>query len=190
MVQEVVEIPGPQSILQVKASAASENDLPKPARPAEHKPRLRHWPLATCHFTPSPENALNLRQLLRIAGAGGPVLIGDLLPAKGLPQFLALRQAHQRTVEAHQPVSTPASDRMLRAIEGGQHAVAIQFAEGAFFEFGPGMGHRPAGDRFKALALGQLIEKLVPMALDRLDGLLQEKKHQPWESQLPLAGKV
>jgi hypothetical protein len=30
----------------------------------------------------------------------------------------------------------------------------------------------------------------VPMALDRLDGLLQEKKHQPWESQLPLAGKV
>src|ERR1019366_8095277 len=28
------------------------------------------------------------------------------------------------------------------------------------------------------------------MALDRLDGLLQEKKHQQWESQLALAGKV
>jgi hypothetical protein len=40
------------------------------------------------------------------------------------------------------------------------------------------------------LALGQLIQKLVPMALDRLDGLLQHKKPPPWESQLTLAGKV
>src|SRR5664280_2896016 len=52
------------------------------------------------------------------------------------------------------------------------------------------MSYRPTGDRFKELALGQLIEKLVQMALDRLDGLLQEKKHQQWESQLALAGKV
>ena len=28
------------------------------------------------------------------------------------------------------------------------------------------------------------------MALDRLDGLLQDKKHQQWESQLPLAGEI
>src|ERR1017187_8410154 len=79
---------------------------------------------------------------------------------------------------------------MLRAIEGGQDAVAIQFAEGALFELGPSMRHRPAGDRFKELALGQLIEKLVQMALDRLDGLLQEKKHQQWESQLALTGEI
>src|ERR1035437_9821069 len=52
------------------------------------------------------------------------------------------------------------------------------------------MSYRPTGDRFKELALGQLIEKLVQMALDRLDGLLQEKKHQQWESQLALAGKI
>jgi hypothetical protein len=30
------------------------------------------------------------------------------------------------------------------------------------------MGHRPAGDRFKALALGQLIEKLVPTTPEQL----------------------
>src|ERR1035437_10932585 len=52
------------------------------------------------------------------------------------------------------------------------------------------MSHRPTGDRFKGLALGQLIEKLVPMALNRLDGLLQKKKHQPWESQLAPAGEI
>jgi hypothetical protein len=79
---------------------------------------------------------------------------------------------------------------MLRAIEGGQHAVAIQFAEGAFFELGPSMSHGSTGDWFKELTLGQIIEKLVQMALDRLDGLLQEKKHQQGESQLALAGKV
>src|ERR1019366_5633974 len=84
----------------------------------------------------------------------------------------------------------PASDRMFRAIEGGQHAVAIQFAEGAFFELSPSMSHRPTGGRFKELALGQLIEKLVQMALDGLDGLLQEKKHQQGESQLALTGKI
>jgi hypothetical protein len=63
---------------------------------------------------------------------------------------------------------------VFRVIEGGQHAVAIEFAESAFFELGPSMSDRPAGERFKELALGQLIEKLVQMALDRLDGLLQE----------------
>ncbi len=127
---------------------------------------------------------------LWIAGAGGPALIGDSLPTKGLPQFLAVRQTHQGTVQAHQSVSSPASDRMFRAIEGGQHAVAIQFAEGTVFELGPRMSHRSAGDRFKELALGQIIEKLVQMALDRLDGLLQEKKHQQRESQLALAGEI
>jgi hypothetical protein len=93
-------------------------------------------------------------------------------------------------VETHEAVATPASDRMLRTIEGGQQAVAIQFAESAFFELGPSMSHRPTGDRFKELALGQIIEKLVQMALDRLDGLLQEKKHQQWESQLTLTGEI
>src|ERR1035438_7861834 len=52
------------------------------------------------------------------------------------------------------------------------------------------MSHRPTGERFKELALGQLIKKLVQMTLDRLDGLLQEKKHQHWESQLALAGEI
>ena len=66
------------------------------------------------------EHIIDDRQArLRIAGAGGPVLIGDGLPAKRLPQFVALRQTHQGTVEAHESVSTPASDRMLRVIEGG-----------------------------------------------------------------------
>ena len=112
------------------------------------------------------------------------------MPAKHLPQLLALRQAHQGTIEAYESVSTPASDRMLRAIEGGQHAVAIQFAEGALFELGPSMSHCPAGDRFKELALGQIVKELMQMALNRLDGLLQEKKHEQWESQLALAGKI
>ena len=52
------------------------------------------------------------------------------------------------------------------------------------------MGHRAAGDRLKEVALGQLVQKLVQMALDRLDGLLQHKKHQSWEGQLTVAGKV
>jgi hypothetical protein len=38
--------------------------------------------------------------------------------------------------------------------------------------------------------LGQRVEELVQVALDRLDGLLQEKKHQQWESQLALAGEI
>src|SRR5664279_1859380 len=52
------------------------------------------------------------------------------------------------------------------------------------------MSHRPTGERFKEFSLGQLIEKLVQMALDGLDGLLQEKKHQQGESQLALTGKI
>jgi hypothetical protein len=79
---------------------------------------------------------------------------------------------------------------MLRAIDRRQDAVAIELAEGAGFKLGPRMSHRSAGNRLKELALGQLIQKLVQMALDGLDGLLQHKKHQQRESQLPLAGKV
>ena len=52
------------------------------------------------------------------------------------------------------------------------------------------MRHRPTGDRLKELPLGQLIQKLVQMTLDRFDGLLQHKKHQPWEGQVSLTGKV
>ena len=102
------------------------------------------------------EHIIDHRQArLRIAGARRPVLIGGAFPAKGSSQCLAFGQTHQGTVDAHQSVSAPAPDGMLRAIDRGQDAVAIQFAEGAVFELGPRMRHRPAGDRLKELALGQ-----------------------------------
>ena len=127
---------------------------------------------------------------LRIASAGGPVLIGGFFPAKGLAQFLALRQTHQGTIDAQESVSPPALDGVLRAIDGGQYAISIQLDEGAFFELGPSMSHRSAGERLEDLALGQIVEEFVQMALDRLDGLLQQKKHQQWKSQLALAGEI
>ena len=127
---------------------------------------------------------------LGIACAGGPLLIGGFFPAKGLAQFLAVRQAHQRTVNAKEPVFTPPLDGALRTIDGGQHAIAIQFDEGGVLEFGASMGHRSAGLRFKDLALGQLIEKFVQMALDGFDGFLEDEKHQHRESQLAVAREV
>ncbi len=52
------------------------------------------------------------------------------------------------------------------------------------------MSHRSAAHRFKDLALSQLIEKFVQMALDGLDGFLEDEKHQHWKSQLALAREV
>src|SRR5438045_3887459 len=111
------------------------------------------------------------------ASASGPILIGGFFPAKLLAQFLAVGQAQQRTINAKESVSTPALDGVIRAVNAGQHAVPIQFDEGPGFEFCPSMRHRSAGDRFKELALGQLIEKFMHMTLDGLEGLLQDKKH-------------
>jgi hypothetical protein len=60
----------------------------------------------------------------------------------------------------------------------------------SFFEFGSGMSYRSAGERFEDLAFGQIVEEFVQVALDGLDSLLQQKKHQPWKSQLTLAGEI
>ena len=87
-------------------------------------------------------------------------------------------------------MSPPALDGVLWSIDGGQHASAIQFDEGAVLELGPSMGHRSAGHRFKDLALGQIIEKFVQMALDGFDGFLENEKHQHWKSQLAVAREV
>jgi hypothetical protein len=38
--------------------------------------------------------------------------------------------------------------------------------------------------------LGQLVEEFVQVALARLEGLLQQKKHQQWKSPLALAGEI
>ena len=51
-------------------------------------------------------------------------------------------------------------------------------------------GHRSAGHRFKDLAVGQIIEEFVQMALDGFDGFLEDEKHQHWESQLAVAREV
>ena len=118
------------------------------------------------------------------------MLIGSFFPAKGLAQFLALRQTHQGTINANEPVSPPALDGVLRAIDRWQYALSVQFGEGAFLELGSRMSHRSAGQRLENLALGQLVEEFVQVALDRLEGLLQQKKHQPWKSQLALAGEI
>ena len=52
------------------------------------------------------------------------------------------------------------------------------------------MGHGPAGDRFKDLTLGQLVQEFVQVALEGLHGLLENKEHQHSETELALACKV
>ena len=81
-------------------------------------------------------------------------------------------------------------DGALGAIHGGQHAVAIQFDEGALFELGEGVSDRAAGERLKDLSWSQVLEKLVQMALEGLDGFLEDEKHEDRESQLAVAGEV
>jgi len=107
-----------------------------------------------------------------------------------LAQFWAVGQTHQGTIDAHQPVSSPALDRVLRTIDNGQHAISIQLDEGAVFEFGPSVSHRATADRLKDLASAQIIEKFVQVALDRFDSLLQHKKYQHRKSQLALPGEI
>ncbi len=123
-------------------------------------------------------------------GAGGPVLVGGGLPAKGLAQLRAVGQPHRGTVQPQESVFAPALEGLLRAIDRRQDAIAIQLEEGAVFELGPRMRHRSAGHRLKDCARGQLVQEFVPVALDRLDGLWQHKKHQQGKGQLALAREI
>jgi hypothetical protein len=60
----------------------------------------------------------------------------------------------------------------------------------ALSELGPCVRHRSAGDRLEDLALSQIVQEFVPVALDQLDGLLQQKKHPQRKSQLTFAGEI
>ena len=164
--------------LQVGQLLESQGHLPQRAR---FQARVQADPV---------EQIINNRQArLWISGARGPMLVGRGFPAEGPPQFLALRQTHQGTIHAQEPVAAPAFAGVLRTINRRQ-GTAIQLDEGAFLELGPRMGYRPAGHRLKDFALGQLVEKLVQVALDRLHGLLQHKEHEQRKGQLALTGEI
>ena len=66
----------------------------------------------------------------------------------------------------------------------------VQFGESDFLELGASMRHRSTGQQFEELALGQLVEEFVQVALDRFDGLLQQKEPQQWKGQLTLTGEI
>jgi hypothetical protein len=52
------------------------------------------------------------------------------------------------------------------------------------------VGHSAGGHRFKEFSLGQVIEKLVQVTLDRSNGFLENEKHEHWKSQLASAGEI
>src|SRR5580700_4965452 len=127
---------------------------------------------------------------LRIAGVGSSILIGGFFPAKRPAQFFAHGQTQQRTVNAQEPVAAPLLNRPLGAIDCLKHAVLVQFDEGAVFELGASVSYRAAAGRFKDLPLCQLVEKLVQVALNGLDGFLEDKEHDNGEGQLALTSEV
>ena len=124
------------------------------------------------------------------ARARGPVLIGGFLPPKDLAQLRTVRQAHQRAIHAEEPVPAPAAEGMIGAIGDGQDARAMEFEEGTVLALGAGLSHGATGHGCKELALGQVIQELVEVALERLDGLLEEEEHEERAGPLAVAGEV
>ena len=124
------------------------------------------------------------------ACARGPVLIGGFLPPKDPAQLLTVGQAQQRTIHAEESMPAPAADGMIGAIGDGQQTVAIEFEEGAVFELGAGGRDGTTGQGFKELAVGQVIEEVVEVALEGFDGLLEEEEHEDGKGQLAVAGEV
>ena len=121
-----------------------------------------------------------------------PQLITDFYRTKLFQQFPTLRQAQQRTVYAQQPVTPPAAQLglLLRSIDRGQHRRLVQFNKSRVLELGACVGPGSGRHRLKQLAARQLVQKLMQMALDRFDGLLQDKQHDDGKGQLPLSREV
>src|SRR5436309_13281656 len=121
-----------------------------------------------------------------------PQLLTAFYRTKLSHQFPTLRQAQQRTVYAQQPVTPPAArlGLLLRSIDRGQHRRLVQFNKSRVFELGACVGKGSSRHRLKQLAARQLVQKLMQMALDRFDGLLQDKQHDDGKGQLPLSCEV
>src|SRR5262249_36519371 len=137
------------------------------------------------------EQIIDHRQArFRKARASASVLIGSFFPTESPTQFLTIGQAHQRTVYPYQPVAAPASHGTFGMINRRHNALAVQLDKGARLQFGPRVRHRAASHWLKYFTVSQLIEKLMEMALNRFDGLLQDKKHQQRKSQLSFTGEI
>ena len=66
----------------------------------------------------------------------------------------------------------------------------MEFEEGTVLALGAGLSHGATGHGCKELALGQVIQELVEVALERLDGLLEEEEHEERAGPLAVAGEV
>src|SRR4249920_1839745 len=79
---------------------------------------------------------------------------------------------------------------MLGAVNDRQNIAAIQLDKRGVLKLGPRMRPRPGRDQFKQIVTGQLIEKLMQVSLDRLNGFLEHKEHDDRKSQLPIPSKI
>ena len=121
-----------------------------------------------------------------------PALIGALHPAEGFADGRPAGQPHQRTVHTQQPVALPALHQrgVLRPVHRGQHGRRVEFDERAGAQFGPGMRQRAATEFGARVAVGQLVQKLMHMGLERLETFLQQQEHEHGKGQHTLPREV
>src|SRR5271165_481252 len=165
--------------------------------PRRHQRRLLNGQRNLTHFagrqaginTEAIEQIVEHRySALRIGRSGSPLVVFNFHSPELLVQFRTIGQSNQRAVMPKEPMSMPTLQGL--GLSRRQDHRLVQLDESGVLELGARMGPSASRDRFKELARGQLIEKLMEMALDRFDGFLQHEEHDQGKGQLPLARKI